>query len=111
MPFDQCFPRPLTAGAVETFAPLTSGVYGISNAREWIYIGETDNIQGTLLSHLQNPDTPLMKRLPTGFVFEVCDRERRPIRQDRLVQEYEPICNRYSPAHGYQTKSKLRIGA
>src|SRR6266403_1550220 len=111
MPFSQLIPQALTPVMVHAQAPTSSGVYGISNAREWIYIGETDNIQGTLLSHLQNPDTPLMKRLPTGFVFEVCDRERRPIRQDRLVQEYEPICNRYSQAHGYQTKSKLRIGA
>jgi hypothetical protein len=73
---------------------MASGVYGISNAREWIYIGETENIQGTLLGHLQDFDTSIMKRQPTGFVFEVCDGTRRPTRQDRLVLEYEPICNR-----------------
>jgi hypothetical protein len=70
-----------------------SGVYGISNAREWIYIGESDNIQGSLLTHLQELRTALMKREPTGFVFEVCDPASRSSRQDRLVVEYGPACN------------------
>ena len=96
MPFDQVIPRPLTPGAVHTYAPTASGVYGISNARGWIYIGETDNIQGALLAHLQQLGTSLMKRQPTGFVFEVCDGLRRQDRQDRLVLEYEPTCNRRS---------------
>lgn len=78
------------------YAPATSGVYGISNAREWIYIGETDNIQGALLSHLHDLYASLMKRRPTGFVFEVCEGARRPSRQDRLVLEYEPTCNRHA---------------
>ncbi len=94
MPFEQLIPRPLSLIAVHAYAPTTSGVYGISNALEWIYIGETDNIQGTLLAHLQELGTSFMKRQPTGFVFEVCDGVRRQARQDRLVLEYEPTCNR-----------------
>lgn len=78
------------------FAPTRSGVYGISNAREWIYIGESDNIQDALLQHMRELKTPLMDRLPAGFVYEVCDAARRPARQDRLVHEYEPVCNRRS---------------
>lgn len=66
----------------------------MSNAREWIYIGESDDIQAALLSHLQETDSALMKKQPTGFVFEVCDPAGRPARQDRLVFEYEPACNR-----------------
>ena len=93
MPFDQPTPRSLTPVSIRANAPIASGIYGISNAREWIYIGETDNIQGILLSHLRESDTSLMKRRPTGFVFEVCDRANRPVRQDRLVVEYEPTCN------------------
>lgn len=96
MPFDQFIPRPLNLVSVRACAPAISGVYGISNAREWIYIGETDNLQATLLAHLQELDTPLMKRQPTGFVFEVCDHAGRPARQDRLVLEYEPSCNRHA---------------
>lgn len=94
MPFDQVFPRSFTAPSVRQHAPPLSGVYGISNAREWIYIGETDNIQDTLLQHLLAPGTPLLQQRPTGFVFEVCDRVRRPVRQNRLVFEYEPKYNR-----------------
>jgi hypothetical protein len=97
MPFEQIFPRSFTAVSVREHAPTASGVYGISNAIEWIYIGETDNIRDTLLGHLRELDTSLLKRQPTGFVFEVCDRAKRPARQDRLVLEYEPACNRHLP--------------
>jgi len=96
MPFDQLFPRSFTAASVRAHAPPVSGVYGISNAAEWIYIGETDNIREALLEHLQSSGTPLLNRQPTGFVFEVCDRAARPARQDRLVFEYEPTGNRHS---------------
>jgi hypothetical protein len=96
MSFERLIPRPFTSGAIQMYAPLTSGVYGISNASEWIYVGEADNIQDALLEHLHDVDTSLMKRQPTGFVFEVCDGGRRTARLDRLVLEYEPICNRVS---------------
>jgi len=96
MPFEQITPRVFTLLGVQTYAPVASGVYGISSAREWIYIGETDNIQGALLDQLQDPTTSIMKRQPTGFVFEICERTNRSARQDRLVFEYEPICNRLS---------------
>jgi hypothetical protein len=96
MPFERFFPRPFTPDAVRTYVPIASGVYGVSNAREWIYIGESDNIRDALLTHLDDPHSSLMKRDPTGFVFEVCDQGGRPARQDRLVLEYEPICNRRS---------------
>ena len=109
MPFDQFVPHPLTAGAIRTYAPTGSGVYGISNAHEWIYIGETDNIQGTLLTHLQQAETPLMSRVPTGFVFETCNRDRRPSRQDRLILEYEPICNRHLSQHTPRPKLRRAV--
>jgi hypothetical protein len=88
------------AQAVSAYAPATSGIYGISNSREWIYIGEADDIQAALFDHLQERETPLMNRQPTGFVFETCDRARRLARQDRLVLEYEPTCNRHSSGPG-----------
>jgi len=97
MPFNQLTPRNFTNDGVQMYAPDVSGVYGISNAREWIYIGQTDNIQSSLLDHLHEINTTLMKREPTGFVFEVCDQARRASRQDRLVTEYGPACNRLAP--------------
>ena len=96
MPFDPITPRPFSRDAIRTFAPVEAGVYGISNSREWIYIGECGNIQAALLEHLETLHTALMKRQPTGFVFEICRTGYGHARQDRLIQEYEPTCNRRS---------------
>lgn len=93
MPFEQPVPRSFP-GEIQAYAPAAPGVYGISNAREWLYIGQTDDIQAALLAHLRDFDTPLMKRHPSEFVFEVCEVGPRSARQDRLVLECEPTCNR-----------------
>jgi hypothetical protein len=94
MPFEQFTPRSFTSVSVRANAPNASGIYGISNAREWIFIGASDNVQASLLRELQQSDSALLKRGPTGFVFELCDVEQRRARQDRLILEYEPVCNR-----------------
>jgi len=94
VPFAQLTPRPFTSGGVETYAPAASGVYGISNALEWIFIGHTNDIRGSLLNHLQDVDASLMQKQPAGFVYEVCDAANRAARHDRLIREYEPVCNR-----------------
>jgi excinuclease UvrABC nuclease subunit len=87
-------PHTLSLMGVRAYAPVASGVYGISNASEWIYIGESDNIQVALQHYLQDVDTSIVEPQPTGFVFEVCHPSKRVARQDRLVCEYEPIGNR-----------------
>jgi hypothetical protein len=94
MPFEQFTPRSFTPISVRAHAPAASGIYGISNAREWIYIGESDNIQASLMHDLETGDSALLKRFPTGFVFELCGAADRRSRQDRLILEYEPVCNR-----------------
>src|SRR5262245_35581300 len=94
MPFEQFTPRSFTRISVRTNAPTASGIYVISNAREWIFIGETDSIQASLLHDLQQRNSALLKRLPTGFVFELCVAVDRRARQDRLILEYERVCNR-----------------
>jgi len=96
MPFEEITPRPFTPEGVRTYAPHAAGVYGITNARQWIYIGRTADIHRALLDCIQDLDSALMKKLPRGFVFEVCDEARGVTRQDRLVLEYEPACNRHS---------------
>jgi hypothetical protein len=70
---------------VRANAPAASGIYGISNAREWIFIGETDNIQVSLLHELQQSDSAIQKRSPTGIVFELCVPAERIARQKRLI--------------------------
>lgn len=96
MPFEQHIPRPFTAGNVRTYTPNAPGVYGISNAREWLYIGAADDLQGALLNHLGDLDSTLMRLGPAGYVFEVCNAALRGMRQDRLILEYRPTCNRHS---------------
>jgi hypothetical protein len=94
MPFNHPVPRSFNLPSVREFAPPVSGVYGLSNAGSWVYIGVTDNIQAALVGHLAEAGSDLMRQRPTGFVFEICDSSRRCGRQDRLVFEYEPAFNR-----------------
>jgi len=93
MPFNKFVPYIFSPVSVRKNAPELSGVYGLSNAREWIFVGETDNIKATLLGHLQETHTPLRERGPTGFMFELCVPYNRSARQERLIQEYGPVCN------------------
>ena len=67
MPFRNCLARTFKAAAIRREAPASSGVYGLSNAREWIYVGETDNIQARLLEHLEETNTFRTEALRTGF--------------------------------------------
>ena len=94
MPFEFTIPHAFSRVSVRSHAPAASGVYGISNARLWIYIGETDNIQARLLEHLAETGTEIKGHAPTGFSYEICEQHVRIGRQDRLVIQYDPICNR-----------------
>ena len=96
MPFDRFVPYTFSHISVQRNAPASSGVYGLSNAREWIFVGETDNIRATLLRHIEETHAPLLERVPTGFSFELCHSCDRAARQGRLIQEYDPVCNRRS---------------
>jgi hypothetical protein len=86
MPFQQMFPRTFSAASVRQHAPPQPGVYGLTNAREWLVIGEADNIQAALMGHLGEG----LAGRPTGFVFEVCELGARGRRHDQLVREYGP---------------------
>jgi excinuclease UvrABC nuclease subunit len=96
MAFAQFAARSFTAISVQKNAPDCSGVYGLSNAKEWVFIGETSNIRARLLEHLSDTSTSLMLRNPTGFTFEICSPAERTPRQAELVRELAPYCNRRS---------------
>ena len=57
MPFANHGNRSFTMISVEKNGPAASGVYGLSNASQWIYVGETANIHAELCKHLQHPNT------------------------------------------------------
>lgn len=94
MPFGNHGNRSFTRTSVNKNAPAASGVYGLSDARQWIYVGETANIQAELFKHLQSPNPFLREHAPSGFTFELSTAEHRQERQNRLVLELEPIGNR-----------------
>jgi hypothetical protein len=92
MPFAECAARSFTVVSIQKNAPEFSGVYGLSNAREWLFVGETDNIQANLLEHYRENGTVLKNLMPTGFTFELCSSTERLLRQKALVRELHPRC-------------------
>lgn len=95
MPFENHGSRAFTETSILKNAPAASGVYGLSNAREWIYVGESANLQDRLLGHLRGAD-PALARMPTGFTYELSRSADRIARQNRLVLELGPVHNRRS---------------
>ena len=93
MPFAECAARSFTVVSIQKNAPEFSGVYGLSNAREWLLVGESDNIRAHLLEHHQEIDTVLKNLAPTGFTFELCSSTERIARQKTLVRELQPRCH------------------
>jgi len=85
--------------SVQKNAPSASGVFGISSAREWIYIGETDDLQRQLMEYLSETNTFVKARTPTGFTFELCSAGSRVARQSALVRELRPVGNPLEQSH------------
>ena len=67
MPFADCTAKSFTVPSVRKNAPELSGVYGLSNAREWLFVGQGNNIRAQLLEHLNEVDTALMTQKPKGL--------------------------------------------
>lgn len=94
MPFENHGNRAFTVTSIGKNAPQASGVYGLADARQWIYVGETADIQAELLKHLENPHAFLRDHPPSGFTYELTTPGERIGRQNQLVLELEPIGNR-----------------
>jgi len=80
--------------SIDKNAPAASGVYGLSNACQWIYVGATANIQAELIKHLQYPEAFAREHAPSGFTYELSSAAHRAGRQSRLVSELNPVGNR-----------------
>jgi hypothetical protein len=94
VPFEHHGSRSFTMISINKNAPTASGVYGLSDARQWIYVGETADIQAELLRHFQNPHSFLREHPPSGFTYELSTAGQRIDRQNRLILELEPTGNR-----------------
>ena len=94
MAFSQPIPRPFSEHGIWVYAPAGPGVFGISNSREWIHVGQASNIRDALLACLKTPQGALLDYLPTGFVYEQCVPEVHANRRLQLIAEYRPVCER-----------------
>ncbi len=91
MPFRGRRSYSFSAASIRQNAPAGGGIYGLSNAREWVYIRAVDDIRAALLDHLNERNPGSDFRSVAGFSFEVCESAERPQRCSRLIQELRPI--------------------
>lgn len=94
MPFQGYRRHSFSLNSIQRNVPRARGVYGISNAKEWLFVGSGEDLQAELMGHLNAAGSRLLSKVPTGFIFEPLSpesdlRERR----DRLVSELSPTCN------------------
>jgi hypothetical protein len=82
---------PLNRSSVIRHAPEASGVYGLQNARHWVYIGQCPNIRVALLKYLSGQMPYVLQSQSSVFVFELCRPRKRMERQHELVQRFQPV--------------------
>jgi hypothetical protein len=85
--------------SIKENAPQSSGVYGIYN-RAWVYIGESNDIQRSLLGHWRHDNACIASAVQTGFVFDLCDRAERERRRLALIARFRPRCNQATVTTG-----------
>ena len=74
-------------------APSLSGVYVLYTQQQWIYVGESGDIQTRLLQHLNGDNACITRNGPTGFQFELVDANQRVARQNQWIAALNPVCN------------------
>jgi len=89
---------PYNKASIWANAPVASGVYAIDSPSEWIYVGESENIQGRLIDHHDGHSEQshcIDRRDPDTFDYEIVSgHEARRRRQDELIEAFRPKCNR-----------------
>jgi hypothetical protein len=73
-------------------APAASGCYVLFN-EAWIYVGESDNVQRSLLEHLAESGTNIANAKPTRFSYQLMAPNLRPVRRNVWVAQLHPSCN------------------
>jgi len=104
MPFEDCVAKVYSVASVWQNAPPASGIFGLSNARGWLYVGETDDIRGSLLELLENRESAALSSGATGFSYELRGPGDRAQRHDQLTHELKPAHARqrtHTASQGY----------
>ena len=94
MPFPSENSFAFTPVSVRAHTPAASGIYGIFNGSQWIYVGVGEDIQEALLAHLRDTEVWIRRFNPTGFSFELDSVHPRATRQEILIRELGTQCNR-----------------
>jgi excinuclease UvrABC nuclease subunit len=84
-----------TQTSIVANAPASSGVYALFNDGKWIYVGEGVDIQARLLTHLRDSHNECVNRAnPAFFAYELVGSQTRVARQDQLILDLKPSCNK-----------------
>jgi excinuclease UvrABC nuclease subunit len=85
---------PFDYATILASVPAQSGDYAIYNRTSWIYVGESRNIRGRVLDHLNGDNSCITRNAPTGFQYElVAGQAQRVARQNQLILALKPVCN------------------
>lgn len=75
---------------VEANAPAESGIYGCWNEKNWIFIGDSADLQKALLEHER---IGFGSHIPTAFTYELWPAEVRRAKAWNLILEFQPVLN------------------
>lgn len=74
-------------------APTISGIFMIYSRNRCVYVGESDDICGSLLEIYFDANPCLAEQELTHFTFEPASPESRVHRQAECIREFGPACN------------------
>lgn len=98
MAFTETTDFAFTEEGILKYAPRSSGVYGIRNSSRWVYVGEAEDMEARLLSHVRRESDQgycIFNNSATRYTFERVPGEyARKARERALIAELRPVCNR-----------------
>ncbi len=96
MPFPAQDHQPYTEANLATLLPRQPAVYGIFNADRCIFISQTDDLRGTMFSHVRGESDMAItidSYQPTHWLAGIVPVSKLDALEAKLVAEYHPICN------------------
>jgi|SRR5581483_1466121 len=84
---------PFNAPSITANAPARCGVYGLYVGQQWIYFGESNDIQRRLSEHLADTAHAIHRYSNVHFSFETCSAAEKVNRQNELIAAFRPPCN------------------
>ena len=103
----------LDEAIIASQVPAESGVYGLHNEHQQLFIGEAADLRDALLLHCQQSARFFRGRQPTHFAFETYDAQSRAQRAQALIAAHRPAVRSPQPfsfANLSMTKPKKSAG-